>query len=246
MKFTFFLIVYFILLNKIKTFDEYVFQNSSSLEKLELKFEWNNTDKCDLGSLFKDNVLSSGCIAVKDSLEISTEYLFKISNDSYDFKPLDLFLNLDILVEIRSSIDDPNRDIFLEWHSQNNTFNFIGTDCILDYSNYNCSNFTQLEQPDFFINIQNDIEKYGTILSDKIELNYVDEQIILNNLDFELENAFIRIYNFSDILIDLPVKDNSVVITDIDLTDGNLTVSLGGYIDIINLQQSEIILIQLS
>ncbi|RNA17968.1 G-coupled receptor -like protein [Brachionus plicatilis] len=228
--------------------DLYPNSRISNFEILQLKFKWNATNKCDLTTLFRDNSVSFECMEVKDTLQISTEYLFVSSNASDEFKPLDFFLDLDILTEMRASFDDPDRNIFLEWHSQNNSFIFIGTNCIQGFSENNCSNVTDIHQSSLFIKFIEENDHSGIILSENIEIKYSNGWIKVENLDYELEDAFIRVFNETDILVDLPLTDNEVNVADfIDLPQQDLKVSLYGLFDLLNLlDRDEIALVQLN
>ena len=236
------------ILNANQYFEDQLYNNSSDYETIQLKFEWNHTDECDLVSLFKNNSLSNSCLEVNDTIEIDTKYLFVSPNNSNEFSHLNLFLDLDMLVEIRSSVDDPDRNIFLEWNPQNNSFYFIGTDFIQNISEYNFSNLTVFQSsPSVFIKILNETERHVMFLSENIQIKYSNGSIVVENFDYTLEDVFIRIYNSTDSLIDIKLENFSVNLDQwIDLNE-NVYVSLYGYINIFDLLNSdEIIYIELS
>lgn len=229
--------------------DNRLYNNSSDYEIIQLKFEWNHTDKCDLVSLFKNNNLSDSCLEVKDKIEINTEFLFITANNSDDFSYLNLFLNLDMIVEIRSSIDDPDRNIFLEWNPQNNSFYFIGTGFNQNSSEFDFSNLTIFQSfPSIFIKILDDTERNGIFLSENIQIKYSNGLIIVENFDYKFEDVFLRIYNYTEILVDIKLENFSVNIDDwINYLNESVCVSLYGYLDIFDFVNSdEIIHIELS
>lgn len=182
-----------------------IFALCNEFDGFQLKISWDHSDQCNLTSLFQDNELSSGCVEVKDSLQISTEYQFKIPNSSDNFQSVNLVLDLDMLMDVRASINDTKKDVFLNWNAKNNSYKLIGTECNLRNDILNCSKNFNILQPYPYVKFTNFIERVGIISNDNLSLLFDRGYLIAENFDIDLDSPGFRIFAENSEQVDIQI-----------------------------------------
>ncbi|RNA17969.1 adhesion G- coupled receptor G7 [Brachionus plicatilis] len=200
-----------------------------SNDNFVLKFSWDQADKCDLTSLFTYNSVSQECTLVKDTLQI-----FLSQNTSTgDFKPIDLFLDLEILLEMRASMEDSDRDIFLKWNAKNNLFSFIGSECQQTSDGINCTNNDIISQPSLFAKFTDYIDRKGFFMQDKVSYFFDRGDLIVRDFDYEIESPNIRLFSDNMVQNDIQINANKADINHLSkFYNKTVDLSLFGYIEL--------------
>ena len=205
------------------------------LDHFELKFTWNHTDVCNLTSLFKNNSVSQACIDANDTLQISAEYLFENLNNTANFKPVHISLDLDMLLEIRESIEKPYKDVFLKWNTRDNSFDFIGTECELISNDIICANNINISQAYIFVKFTDYIYRSGFIINDKVSYFFNNGDLIIKNLDFEIESPNVRILAQNNQPVDVQIVGDKADVKHLrDIYNKTVDLNVFGYIELID------------